>query len=103
MNSYALTPLAWEDISEIWDHIAQDSQDAANRVEEAIYEACTFIADTPRAGHTRADLTSLNLRFWTLTAYTNYSIVYRPDTSPVRVIAILHGGRNLRRVLKQRQ
>ena len=54
-------------------------------------------------GHFRSDLTSRSLRFWTLTHYPNYTIVYRPDTSPLQVVAVLHGKRNLRRILKGRR
>jgi plasmid stabilization system protein ParE len=43
------------------------------------------------------------LRFWTLTRYPNYTVVYRPDTSPLQVVAILHATRNVRRILKRRQ
>ena len=48
------------------------------------------------------DLTSRNLRFWTLTRYPNYTIVYRPETTPLQIIAVLHGKRNLRQILKER-
>jgi plasmid stabilization system protein ParE len=103
MSAYALTPLAKADIFEIWSHIAGDSVEAANRVEQAIYGACAFVAEGPMRGHSRSDLTSRSLRFWTLTRYPNYIVVYRPETSPLQVVAVLHGRRNLRRILKQRQ
>jgi plasmid stabilization system protein ParE len=102
MGGYALTPLAKADVFEIWSFIANHSEDAANRVEQAIYDACAFVAEAPMRGHTRADLTNRSLRFWTLTRYPNYAVVYRPETSPLQVVAVLHGRRNLRRVLKQR-
>jgi hypothetical protein len=54
-------------------------------------------------GHSRGDLSSRSLRFWTLTRYPNYTIVYRPETSPLQVVAVLHGKRNVRRILKRRQ
>jgi len=103
MSAYALTPHAKADIFEIWSYIADDSEDAANRVERAIYDACAFLAESPMRGHSRSDLTSRSLRFWTLTRYPNYAIVYRPETSPIQVVAVLHGKRNIRRVLRQRQ
>jgi len=103
MSEYALTPLAKADIFEIWSYIADDSEETANRVEQAIYEACSFVAGAPMRGHSRSDLTSRPLRFWTLTRYPNYTVVYRPETSPLQVVAVLHGKRNVRRVLKQRQ
>jgi plasmid stabilization system protein ParE len=40
--TYALTPIAKADILDIWSHIAQDSVEAADRVEQAIYDACSF-------------------------------------------------------------
>jgi plasmid stabilization system protein ParE len=63
MSEYALTPLAKADIFEIWSYIADSSERAANRVEEAIYEACAFVAGAPMRGHTRADLTSRTFAF----------------------------------------
>jgi plasmid stabilization system protein ParE len=35
MSAYVLTPLAKADIFDIWSYIADDSQDAADRVEQA--------------------------------------------------------------------
>jgi len=102
MSAYDLTQLAKGDIFEIWSYIANDNEDAAERVEQAIYDACEFIAESPLRGHTCKDLTKRSLRFWTLTRYPNYTIVYRPDTVPVQVMAVLHGRRNVRRILKNR-
>ena len=102
MSVYVLTPLAKADIFEIWSYIANDSEDAANRVEQAIYDACAFVAEAPMRGHSRPDLTTRSLRFWPLIRYPNYSIVYRPQTRPLQVVAVLHGKRNLRRIVKQR-
>jgi antitoxin ParD1/3/4 len=102
MSGYALTPLAKADIFDIWSYIAGDSQDAADRVEQAIYDACAFLTDGPLRGHSRPDLTTRPVRFWTLTRYPNYTIVYRPETAPLQIIAVLHGKRNIRRILKDR-
>lgn len=102
MSVYALTPLAKADILDIWCYIADDSEDAADRVEQAVYDACALVAQAPRRGHSRPDLTSRPLRFWTLTRYPNYTVVYRPETAPLQIVAVLHGKRNIRRILKQR-
>jgi plasmid stabilization system protein ParE len=101
-SAYALTPLAKADIFDIWSHIAADSEDAANRVEQAIYDACAFVPEAPLRGHARPDLTTRSLRFWTLTRYPNYSVVYRPETPLLQVVAVVHGKRNIRRILKLR-
>lgn len=39
MSAYVLTPLARTDIFNIWSYIADDNEVAADRVEQAIYEA----------------------------------------------------------------
>lgn len=102
MSAYALTPLARSDVFEIWAYIARDSEEAADRVEQAIYEALAFVGAGPMRGHYRPDLTERPLRFWTLTRYPNYTVVYRPDTAPLQIVAVLHGRRDLKRILDQR-
>jgi plasmid stabilization system protein ParE len=102
MSVYALTHLAKADIFDIWSYIADNSEDAADRVEQAIYDACAFVAAAPMRGHSRPDLTTRSLRFWTLTRYPTYTVVYRPETAPLQVVAILHGKRNIQRILKPR-
>jgi len=102
MNAYVLTPLAKADIFDIWSFIAGDREDAADRVEQAIYDACAFVAEAPMRGHSRSGITARPVRFWTLTRYPNYTVVYRPETTPVQIVAVLHGKRNAQRILKQR-
>jgi len=58
MSGYALTPLAKADIFEIWSFIAEDNENAADRVEQAIYDGCRFLAEGPLRGHSRPDLTT---------------------------------------------
>jgi plasmid stabilization system protein ParE len=103
MSIYALTSLAKADIFEIWSYIADNNEPAADRAEQAIYNACAFVAADPLRGHVRLRPTGRSLRFWTLTRYPNYAVVYRPDTTPVEIVAVLHGLRNIRRILQQRQ
>ena len=102
MSVYALTPLARADIFEIWSYIAEDSEAAADRVEQAIYDACVSAAKAPLIGHLRPELTARFLRFWTLKRYPNYAIVYRPETTPLQVLAVLHGKRDIRQLLRER-
>jgi antitoxin ParD1/3/4 len=103
MSGYVLTPLAKADIFDIWAYIADHNQDAADRVELAIFDACAFLAEAPVRGHSRPDLTARPLRFWTLSRYPNYVIVYRPDKVPLRIVAVVHGKRNIQHILKQRE
>jgi plasmid stabilization system protein ParE len=101
MSVYVVTPRAKADIFDIWSYIAEDNEGAANRVEQAIYAACAFVAEAPMRGHSRPDLTKHSLRFWALTRYPNYTVVYRPETLPVQIVAVLHGKRDMRHILRQ--
>ena len=103
MSAYVLSPLAKADLFDIWTYIADNSEPAADRVEQAIYDACVFVAEAPMRGHSRPDLTARSLRFRTVTRYPNYAVVYRPETAPLEIVAVMHGKRNIQRILKERQ
>ena len=94
MTRYRFTPQAARDLFDIWDYIAQDSPRAADKVEEAISLACVLLADSPRMGMVRKDLTSLPLRFWVVSPYPNYLIVYDPEKKPLRIVRVIHGKRD---------
>jgi plasmid stabilization system protein ParE len=100
--SFQLTPQATEDLDAIWWIIAEQSRDAAERVEIEILATCHRLARHPRMGTKRQDITMLPVRFWTITKFPNYVIVYRPESVPLRVVAILHGKRDLKEVLEER-
>jgi len=101
-SPFQLTPQASEDLDAIWWAIAEHSQDAAGRVEMEILAACRLLAKHPRMGTKRRDISMMPVRFWTVTKFPNYVIVYRPETVPLQVAAILHGKRDLKEVLRQR-
>ena len=100
--TFELTTQAIEDLDEIWYFIARDSRDAADRVEGEIIATCRRLAAYPLIGHQRLDVTPLPVRFWTLPKYPNYVVIYRAATAPVQVVAILHGNRDLRQIMKDR-
>jgi plasmid stabilization system protein ParE len=100
MNKYQFTPQAVTDLFEIWSFIAQDNPVAADRVEEAVYRACDFLADSPLVGRIRKELTPLPVRFWLVQPYSNYLIVYDPEKKPLRIIRILNSTRDLPSVLR---
>ncbi len=93
MSGFVLHPEAYTDLDDIWEYIAADNQDAADRVREEIYETIRSLVAFPRQGHSRPDLTSRPLRFHSL---RDYVIAYAPDEKPLAVIAVLHGRRSPR-------
>jgi plasmid stabilization system protein ParE len=63
MSSYAFHPEAFADLDEIWEYVARDNIDAADRVLVDIHSTLTALAASPRIGHRRPDLTERPLRF----------------------------------------
>jgi antitoxin ParD1/3/4 len=100
MTDYRFTPEAEDDLFEIWCYIARDTVAAANRVESAVHDACTFLAQHPLSGSPRRHVTALPVHFWTVQQYPNYVVVYRAETKPLEIIRVLHGMRDLKRLLK---
>lgn len=100
MNQYQFTPEATNDLFELWSYIAADNVEAADRVEEAVYAACTMAAERPLSGQVREDLTALPVRFSLVQPYRNCWVVYDPQTKPLQVIRVLHSARNISRILK---
>ena len=103
MSDYALHPEALADIDEIWEYIARDSLDAADRAVETIFETIARLAASPQQGHPRPDLTSAPLLFWRVYSYL---IAYAPTERPLWIIAVIHGQRSPRvmaAILRDRQ
>ncbi len=100
---FDLHPGAAQDITEIWEYIADNSVPAARRFRMEIFDAITSLVPFPRQGHKRPDLTKRPLRFRPV---REYLIAYAPEERPLLVIAVLHGRRNpqaISTILKQRQ
>jgi antitoxin ParD1/3/4 len=97
---YIVAPQATRDIASIWQYLKDESSsEAADRVESVIRGKFVYLADFPNAGHYRRDLTSIDVRFFSIYSYL---IVYRPETRPLQIVAILHGRRDVAKLLPKR-
>ena len=92
-QGFKLHPEAAQDITDIWEYIAEENPTAAGRVREEILDAIRKLVPFPHQGHKRPELSSLPLRYQIV---RNYIIAYAPEEKPLLVIAVLHGSRNPR-------
>ena len=100
MNRYVLAPAAARDLFQIWRYIKKErSESVANGVERVIREKLVLLARSPGLGHRRPDLTSADVRFFPVYSYL---VVYRPKTMPLQIAAILHGSRDVAKLLLNR-
>lgn len=74
---YALSLEARQNLHDIRQYyIEEQAPSAAQVVIAELTAAFRFIARNPSIGHTRADLTHVPVRFWTVYSYL---IIYRPN------------------------
>jgi antitoxin ParD1/3/4/toxin ParE1/3/4 len=96
---YVLAPQAARDLVQIWRYLKrQVGREAADWVESVIRTKCVYLAGFPDAGHWRHDLTSADVRFFSVYSYL---IVYRPETKPLQVVTILHASRDVAAILSE--
>jgi plasmid stabilization system protein ParE len=93
VSGYRFHPEAEADLDAIWEFIAEDSLQAADRMIDAIEATIEALVPFPHQGHRRADLTARPLRF---TTAGNFLIAYAPDKRPLWVVAVMHGRRSPR-------
>ncbi len=95
---FRLSDRAARDITEIWNHIFEGSSslNVADRVVRKVFECIEMLAVEPGAGHSRNDLTTKPLRFWSV---YDYLVAYRPDTSPIEIVAVFHATRDIAALL----
>jgi antitoxin ParD1/3/4/toxin ParE1/3/4 len=96
-RSYEVTAQARLDLLRIWHHIARDSIDAADKVKTELQLAMRKLAEMPGLGHQRRDVTNPRLRIWKV--YSSL-IAYTTDTAPIRVIRVVHGDQDFRKLFK---
>lgn len=100
--TYHLTDQAAQDLAEILDQ-SYDlfGEDRAVRTGLEFDRAMQWLGESPGLGHVREDLAppGRNLRFWTV--LRRFVIVYQPDTTPVEIVRILDGARDIGALLAE--
>ena len=91
-----------QDVNDIADYIRADNIDAAIRFITTVREAYDLLAEFPRAGPLRqARSTRLaELRCWPLGGrFANYLILYMERDFGVEILRVVHGARDVTRIV----
>ena len=99
MREYVLSTGAETDLDEIWEYIAQDNNQAADRWIGKLFDAFDALAQTPGMGHKREDITTYSILFWPVGAYL---ILYRVLSERIEIVAVTQGARDIPSFLRQR-
>ncbi len=98
MKGYVLGVAVEADLNAIWEYIAADNVDAADRWIDKLFEAFDQLSRMPGIGHRREDLTRLPVLFW---AVETYLIIYRIQTDGrvqedgIEIVAVTEGSRDI--------
>jgi toxin ParE1/3/4 len=84
------TTEAVEDLDAIWDYIAQDSPEAADRVVDELQGIFQLLATYPGMGELQSTLAKRTYRRFT---HRNYVIYFRPVEDGILLLRVLHGAR----------
>ncbi len=95
------TPAALADLDDIGAFIGQDSLRAELRFYDAAEAAFERLAETPGLGAvlSYADPLITGLRRWRIPRFTNYLIFYRVTDEAIEIVRVLHGARDIERIL----
>jgi plasmid stabilization system protein ParE len=99
MKEYVLSTSAELDLDEIWEYIAQDNINAADRWIGKLFDAFEALARNSGMGHKREDLTAYPILFWPVGAYL---ILYRVQSERIEIVAVTQGARDIPSFLRQR-
>ena len=100
MSGYTLSVDADFDLDEIWEYIAADDLNAADRWIGKLFDAFEALGRMPGMGHKRDDLTDYPVLFWPVSAYI---VIYcAADQRPVTIIAVTQGSRDVPSFLRRR-
>lgn len=100
MKRFVLSPEAAQDLNDIWEYIADNSLDAADRFLGKLHDQILALAQNPGMGHRREDLAGDRpLLFWPV---GNYLIIYTATKGFVEIVAVAHGKRDMPAFIKGR-
>jgi antitoxin ParD1/3/4/toxin ParE1/3/4 len=95
--AYTLSAEARRDVLLIWNRIAEQNIDAADRVKAELRLAMQQLARMPGMGHRRQDVRNPRYRFWSVYSYV---IAYFRDTKPLQIVRVVHGAQNFKKLFK---
>jgi toxin ParE1/3/4 len=84
------TPLAAQDLEDIWFYVAQDDPDAADRLLDRIEESAQLLAENPELGPARPDVAP-ELRYHPVGSYL---LLYRIIRNGIELVRVVHGARD---------
>jgi toxin ParE1/3/4 len=96
MPRLLIKPLAAQDLDEIWDYIAIDDLERAEKVLRTLYSKMGTLTHNPYIGRERKEIEA-GLRSFPV---GSYMIFYYPLSDGIEVVRVLHGVRDIQDIFE---
>jgi toxin ParE1/3/4 len=93
-----LLPKARQDLDEAYAWYYVEAPDVAERFLRAVVAASQLLSDNPFLGRPRR-FRIKGIRSWQVPGFRVYLIFYRPTETALQIVRVLHGARDLRKLL----
>jgi toxin ParE1/3/4 len=99
MPSFIFSRFVEAELEAIWDYIAVDNLDAADRFLTAANSTFRELAQNPETGVRRKFSGSRldGVRSFRISGFENYLVFYQSGTGGIEILRVLHGARDLAR------
>ena len=103
MQQFLVRRRADRDIDEIADYIGQHNTSAGRRFIEELWSEFSLLAEYPGVGTIRTGVPRhlRGLRSCPVKGFRNYLIFYIPGKEGVEIVRVLHGARNIGRIIRE--
>lgn len=95
-RTYFVSSVAEQDIADVWQFVARDSLEAADRIVDRLTATFSLLAQNAYLGqvyeHPRHELRRFSVE--------KYAIFYRVLDDAIVVVRVLHGARNIERLIE---
>lgn len=100
---FTILPAARADLLEQFGYLAEDSPEAADRFLASAEAAFERLGEMPALGIRRSTRNPRlpGLRQWPIHGFRNHLIHYRETSEGIEVIRVLHGARDVQRILDE--
>lgn len=90
------SPKAGRDLGEVFQHIAVDNPEAAERVRQTILNTADFLSQHRELGRRirKAAPRHVQIRWFVVPKFRNYLIFYQPFQETIMVIRVLHAAQD---------
>lgn len=98
MSRYRLSPAAASELDELLEYLLREGGPGpASRAVAEFSRAFELLAEQPGIGRMWDELSDQSVRLWPVWSYL---VVHEPAARPLTIVRILHGSRDLRRLLE---